>query len=105
MGTTYHNVKTFHIMLASTMSALISAGAVAGFILYKDQQDLPKVEVDPSGKCVQVLNYKNGDAYNCQDVDVLLRKYRKAPSVESAESPAPVSDASVSPTDAPHGHK
>lgn len=78
MATIYYSVKTGQILMASLLSALISAGSVAGFMLYKDRQELPLVQLDEIGKCAQVINYKNGDAYNCQDVNVLLRQYRKA---------------------------
>jgi hypothetical protein len=27
--------------------------------------------------CVKVVNYENGHAFNCNDVNVILRKYRK----------------------------
>jgi hypothetical protein len=39
--------------------------------------DLPEVMVNGEGKCVKVVNYKNGDGYTCQDKDVVLRKYRQ----------------------------
>jgi hypothetical protein len=39
-----------------------------------------------------VVNFKNGDAYNCNDVDVLLRKYRKATltAAPSIDASAPI---------------
>lgn len=92
MATTYHSVKTTQILLASILSALVSAGSVAGFMLYKERLELPLVQQDEMGKCVQVMNYKNGDAYNCQDVDVLLRVYRKAPVAGQASAPMAASD-------------
>jgi hypothetical protein len=79
MASNYYSVKTGQILLASILSALISAGSIAAFVLYNDRLGLPLVQTDDGGKCVQVINYKNGDAYNCQDVDILLRQYRKAP--------------------------
>ena len=38
--------------------------------------DLPEVWL-ADGKCNKVVNFKNGDGYTCQDVDVVLRKYRR----------------------------
>lgn len=37
---------------------------------------LPIVVIDESNKCVNVENYSNGDAYQCEDVDAVLRNYR-----------------------------
>jgi hypothetical protein len=44
--------------------------------------------------CKNVVNFKNGDAYNCNDVNVLLRKFRKANVIASdvaASEPATAS--------------
>ena len=38
---------------------------------------LPVVHYDKTNACVKVENFENGHAFNCQDVDVLLRRYRK----------------------------
>jgi hypothetical protein len=38
--------------------------------------DLPEVHLNTENKCVKVVNFKNGDGYMCQDVDVILRKYK-----------------------------
>jgi len=38
--------------------------------------DLPEVYQSSDGKCVKVVNYHNGDAFICQDIDVTLRTYR-----------------------------
>ena len=37
---------------------------------------LPEV-YSKDGACVKVVNYENGHAFNCNDVNVILRKYRK----------------------------
>jgi len=62
-------------MLALLISAMVSA---TNFIntLYLDMRLLPVVHVDAAGGCVKVDNYANGHAFNCQDVNVILRRYR-----------------------------
>jgi len=53
------------------------ASVCAFFVLtFMNFLELPEVHVGPDDKCIKVINYKNGDAYNCQDRDVVLRKYR-----------------------------
>jgi len=78
MATIYYSVKTSQLLCVALLTSLISIGGMASFSLYTTKQELPVVETDGVGKCVQVINYKNGDAYNCQDVDILLRTYRKS---------------------------
>lgn len=75
-----YTVTTGQLITATILSALISAGSVVGYFQYKEQQArrfLPEVQVSVEDKCVVVVNFKNGDAYNCEDVDVLLREYNK----------------------------
>ncbi len=38
--------------------------------------ELPVVELNATGQCARVVNFKNGDAYACQDKDVVLRRYK-----------------------------
>lgn len=59
---------------AFSIAALTAVGAflVISLITYFD---LPEVAIDNEGHCVKVINYKNGDAYTCQDKDIVLRKY------------------------------
>lgn len=58
-----------------TTSILIGACVwfMDAFIAYVD---LPEVWMNGDGKCVKVVNYRNGDGYTCQDKDVVLRKYK-----------------------------
>lgn len=69
------------LALAVVMSLLVSV-LLAINSWYATWTMLPVVRHDASGACVKVDNYVNGQAFNCQDVGVLLRQYRKAP-VES----------------------
>jgi len=43
---------------------------------YMDYRLLPVVHKDASGTCTKVENFENGHAFNCADVDVILRRYR-----------------------------
>lgn len=43
---------------------------------YREYRLLPEVHVDKAGACIKVINFENGHAFGCQDVNVLLRRYR-----------------------------
>lgn len=73
---TLFTVTTKQLILNSILLAIFVAILVVTYFEVKDFRGLPVVTLDSEGKCVQVMNYNNGDAYNCNDVDVLLRKYR-----------------------------
>ena len=63
--------------VAGTAFSIAAMTAVGAFFVISliNYFDLPEVSVDGGGKCVKVVNYKNGDAYTCQDKDIVLRKY------------------------------
>lgn len=74
-------VSMKQVIINSLLISLVSASLVILFILTKEYfLDLPDVYKNTEGKCVKVVNFKNGDAYNCNDVDVTLRKYQLKPS-------------------------
>lgn len=75
MGTIYAVTRTqmFSLIFVSAMFAGLLVFTSNQLINYLDLPDVHISVVD--GKCVKVVNYKNGDAYNCQDVDVVLRRY------------------------------
>jgi hypothetical protein len=62
--------------LVSTVAAICMTVAATMWFMktLTDYLDLPKVHVS-NGACLKVVNYKNGDAFSCQDKDVTLRKY------------------------------
>lgn len=74
---TYHIVSTGQLFSGALTTGFFAAAAVALTYMFLMYLDLPEVQVDPDGKCVKVINYKNGDGYQCQDVDVVLRKYNR----------------------------
>jgi hypothetical protein len=61
------------------MSILI--GIIAGALItintsVQEYLQLPLITLSADGKCAIVANFKNGEAFTCSDVDVILRKYR-----------------------------
>lgn len=63
--------------LAVSVTSIIFAVAMTIWLMrtFFNYLDLPEVYMDIDGKCVKVVNFKNGDGYACQDKDVVLRKY------------------------------
>lgn len=49
---------------------------MVAYLKYETIKLIPIVELSPGGECIKVVNFENGEAFNCQDVDVLLRRYR-----------------------------
>ena len=45
---------------------------------YMDFRTLPMIHLDKAGTCQKVENFENGHVFNCNDRDVLLRRYRKS---------------------------
>jgi hypothetical protein len=84
-----YTVSTPQLILATVLSALISAGSIVGYTQFKEQQALPQVQTTADGTCVKVLNFKNGEAYNCEDVDVVLRQYKKVLAVDEKPKEKP----------------
>lgn len=66
-------IQTIFIVLNS---ALISAALVVAANAGKQFLELPRVILEKDKKCVQVVSYKNGEAFTCGDVDLTLRNYR-----------------------------
>lgn len=70
------NVTTLQLLILSLlMSALVST-LIALNSWYLDYRLLPEVHVDGAGTCIKVVNFENGHAFNCNDVNVILRRYR-----------------------------
>lgn len=63
------------LCLSLLMSALVST-LVALNSWYLDYRLLPEVHVDGAGACIKVVNFENGHVFDCQDVNVILRRYR-----------------------------
>lgn len=74
--TKYFQVSTPQLLLMACLTGVVSAGIVIINIRLNEYQQLPEVHFNSTGSCVSVSNYRNGDAYQCGDVDVILRNYR-----------------------------
>lgn len=72
----YHMVTTLELLFLSLTIGLVSSILISCFSLYMDWRLLPVVYTDANGACLKVENYENGHAFNCEDVDVILRRYR-----------------------------
>ena len=74
----FATISTLQLFFMTMMMAVITALLVSINSWYMTFILLPKVHVDVAGVCVKVENFENGAAFNCNDVDVLLRRYRKS---------------------------
>jgi hypothetical protein len=73
-----HIVKSWHFSVLVGLSSILSSGLVFSGWMYIQHINIPMVVVDEGTEtCLQVVNFANGDAYNCDDVGVMLRRYRK----------------------------
>lgn len=71
-----YTVSMKQLIINSLLISLVSSAVVVLFMISKEYfLDLPDVYKNLDNKCIKVVNFKNGDAYNCNDVDVILRKY------------------------------
>ena len=75
---TLYTVSTKQLTLAVILMSILSASLI-GINNYVNQYLLlPEVHVSKvDDKCVKVVNFEHGHAFTCNDVDVLLRRYRK----------------------------
>ena len=71
----YYMVSSKQVAGTAFVIAALTAISVVFIITLINFFDLPEVYLDAENKCVKVVNYKNGDAYTCQDKDIVLRKY------------------------------
>lgn len=75
---TLYNVSNTQIVLITILVSIIISAVVTINMLLKDHLLLPQVIFSKDdGKCVKVINFENGHAFNCNDVNVILRRYRK----------------------------
>jgi hypothetical protein len=78
----YATLSTLQLLLLSVVMSVLVATLVSINTWYQDFRLLPEVHSDKAGVCVKVVNFENGHAFNCNDVNVLLRRYRKVSSSE-----------------------
>jgi hypothetical protein len=73
----YTTLSTFQLLLLAIVMSVMVAVLISINSWYQDYRLLPEVFVDGAGACIKVVNFENGHAFNCNDVNVLLRRYRK----------------------------
>lgn len=73
----YVNLTSFQLFLLAVITGFLAAAISIGYGLYREYRALPEVIKNAGGECIKVLNFENGHAFNCNDVNVLLRKYRE----------------------------
>ena len=74
----YYQVSGFQLFMMAIIVGVISAALITINTAVQEYLQLPMVRFSSDGQCAVVSNYKNGDAFTCSDVDVVLRKYRAA---------------------------
>jgi hypothetical protein len=73
---TIYTTTRSQLAIFTILTAIIVGLMIVAIQATREYLDLPEVKrsvIDNS--CVQVINYRNGDAYTCADVDVVLRRY------------------------------
>lgn len=70
-------LSQIQLFIFATVVGLISGGLVIACNKFEQLKLLPVVTLTQGGQCVKVTNFENGHVFACQDVDVLLRRYRK----------------------------
>ena len=74
----YHIVSSKQLTMAALLTCVLTTSLIEINTQVKEYLALPEVVIKGSdNSCIKVVNYENGQAYNCQDVDIILRKYRK----------------------------
>jgi hypothetical protein len=63
------------LLILALLMSVLTATLVALNSWYLDYRMLPRVHVGADGTCIKVENLENGHAFNCNDVNVVLRQY------------------------------
>jgi len=66
------------LLLMTLLMAVLASVFNCCYNLYMDYRMLPMVYKDAAGTCLKVENLENGQAFNCNDVNVTLRRYKTA---------------------------
>lgn len=73
-------ISRWQLFMSSLMVGVAAAAIIMINMFVMEYLQLPIVHMS-NNNCSLVSNFRNGDAFTCADVDVILRKYR----VEHAE--------------------
>jgi hypothetical protein len=71
-------VSTWQLIVMTVLMSVLTASLVSINTWYATFIEMPKVYIDNTGACVRVQNFNNGESFTCEDVDILLRRYRKS---------------------------
>jgi hypothetical protein len=74
--TRFMNISGWHLFFLAIAISVINVAAIIVFLTYKEIEKMPIVHFNEQGNCIKVVNIENGHAFNCNDVDVLLRQYK-----------------------------
>lgn len=76
MASRFTTLTTVQLLIMTLLIGLIAGAMNVSFVMYREYITLPTVVKTAANECVKVVNYQNGHAFSCPDVDVLLRQYR-----------------------------
>lgn len=75
---TLYSVSGKQLFLFAILVSIITSSLIGINNYINQYRLLPEVQVSTTDdKCVKVVNFENGHAFTCNDVDVILRRYRK----------------------------
>lgn len=72
----YTTLSSWQMMALAVVMSILAAVLVSINTWYMDYRTLPIVYIDAAEACMKVENFENGHAFNCNDVNVTLRRYR-----------------------------
>lgn len=72
----YVTLTQFQMFLLALITGVLGGLITVGYTMYTEYRLLPTVVQDGNGQCIKVVNYENGHAFACPDVNVVLRRYR-----------------------------
>lgn len=85
----YYQITGFQLFIMAVLTGMIGAALVIINTSAKEYLQLPIVTYQ-ADKCVSVVSYQNGEAFTCEDVDIILRNYRKE--IQNDNTNLPVHD-------------
>ena len=72
----YATFSAGQLLALAVLMSILTSVLVSINTWYMDYRTLPIVRKDAAGTCLKVENLENGHAFNCNDVDVTLRRYK-----------------------------
>lgn len=80
---TFYALSSREIYIFATIISILISAIISINNYVQAYLVLPEVYTNNQGACIKVVNYENGHAFNCNDVNVILRKYRKVSVTEN----------------------